>query len=86
MTSGIIIESALVFGLQIAPEIEKKIAKALSFTEENTVMVCQAALIAFIVKTCKYFIMRSFFLFAADITELITYVALLIRGLSGFGI
>lgn len=51
MTSGIIIESALVFGLQIAPEIEKKIAKALSFTEENTVMVCQAALIAFIVKT-----------------------------------
>lgn len=52
MTTGIMIESALVFGLQIAPEIEKKIAKTLNFTESNTVMVCQAALIAFIVKTC----------------------------------
>lgn len=49
--TGIMIESGLVLVFAFLPELEKKIGKALNFNEGNTVMVCQAVIVAYVVKT-----------------------------------
>jgi len=52
--SGIIIETSLVALLSVLPEIERKIGKSLNFDEGNTIMICQAVIVAYVVKTCKF--------------------------------
>jgi len=49
--TGIIIETALVLLMIIAPQIEKALAKTLNLNEDNAVMISQAVLVAFVVKT-----------------------------------
>ncbi|CAG5104487.1 Oidioi.mRNA.OKI2018_I69.chr1.g1277.t2.cds [Oikopleura dioica] len=49
--TGIAIETALVFLMIIAPEIEKALAKTLKLDQDNTVMLSQAVLVAYVVKT-----------------------------------
>lgn len=50
-TNAIIIETGLVALLSSLPEIERKIGNSLNFNEGNTVMVCQAVVVAYVVKT-----------------------------------
>merc|ERR1719223_813070 len=49
--TGIIIETALVLLMIIAPQIEKALAKNLNLNEDNAVMISQAVLVAYVVKT-----------------------------------
>ena len=44
----------------IAPQIEKALAKNLNLNEDNAVMISQAVLVAYVVKTCISKVLRFF--------------------------
>ena len=56
MTSGIAIETGLVLLLSLLPIVEKSIGRMTNLGEDNAVLIFQSIIVAYIVKTCKFFI------------------------------